>query len=213
MSGRHKPDWATLARTLGRVVDPIDRHPLTVPGEANPDALRPAAVLVPVVVSPDGPELLLTVRNQNLSSHPGQISFPGGRVDSGDRDVGHTALREAEEELGIRPEDVSLLGSLALHATGTGYAVIPVLGLLAPDYPYRPAAAEVAEVFHVPLAHVLDPTNHVTCEREYGGQRRHYFEIWFNHYRIWGATAGMIVGLQQRLQKMGTSHRLETAFN
>ena len=203
----------TVASVLSRAVQPIGRHPLVLPGESNPEALRPAAVLVPVVLASAGPELLLTVRNANLSSHPGQISFPGGRVDEGDRDVGHTALREAEEELGIRPADVTLLGALSLHATGTGYGVVPVVGLLRPDYPYRPAAAEVAEVFHVPLAHVLNPDNHSTCEREFGGQRRSYFEIWFNDYRIWGATAGMIVAWHERLLELARAGVLETAFN
>lgn len=207
------PGWSTVASVLARVVDPIGRHPLLLPDSSNPDALRPAAVLVPVVVGSAGAELLLTVRNQNLSSHPGQISFPGGRVDLDDRDVGHTALREAEEELGIQPKHVSVLGSLALHATGTGYSVMPVVGMIAPGYPYRPAAAEVAEVFHVPLAHVLNPANHLECEREFGGARRHYFEIWFKQYRIWGATAGMIVSLQRRLVEMGAAELLETACN
>jgi 8-oxo-dGTP pyrophosphatase MutT (NUDIX family) len=153
------------------------------------------------------------VRNQHLSSHPGQISFPGGRVDPSDRDVGHTALREAEEELGIRAEAVTLLGSLDAYATGTGFSVVPVVGLLEPGYPYQLAEGEVAEAFHVPLAHLLDPQNHQEIERDFGGERRRYFEIWFNGYRIWGATAGMIVGLHRRLQKAGLEGLLERPSN
>jgi 8-oxo-dGTP pyrophosphatase MutT (NUDIX family) len=197
-------DLPSLTSVLSRVVEPIGPHPLEQLARTTSEPIRPAAVLVPIVLRDGGAELLLTVRNANLKSHPGQISFPGGRVDASDRDVGHTALREAEEELGIRPEHVQLLGSLTLFATGTGYGVVPVVGLIPPDYPYQPAAEEVAEVFHVPLSHVLDPRNHQACEREYQGERRRYFEIWFGDYRIWGATAGMIVGLHQRLSEMVT---------
>ena len=161
--------------------------------------LTPAAVLVPVVLAEEGPELLFTVRNSGLRRHPGQISFPGGRVDPEDRDHGHTALREAEEELGIDPEAIALVGCLDTCITGTGFSVVPVVGLLRPGYPYRLAVAEVEEVFHAPAAHLLDAGNHQRCQREINGEQRSYYEIWYQNFRIWGATAQMIVGLHRRL--------------
>lgn len=199
----HRDTHPGVAAALASVVDRIGQHPLKEAGTEDSAGLRPAAVLVPIVLAPNGVEVLLTVRNQNLNSHPGQISFPGGRVDASDRDVGHTALRESEEELGITPDHVQLLGSLDPYLTSTGFSVVPVVGLLSPGYCYQLAEHEVAEAFHVPLAFVLNPENYREIEREFSGQRRRYFEIWFNDYRIWGATAGMIVGLQRRLHHTG----------
>ena len=194
---RDAPDPFVAA--LRAIVDPISVHPL-VELPDTPGKLTPAAVLVPVVPGSSGPELVFTVRNSRLRRHPGQISFPGGRVDPEDHDVGHTALREAEEELGIRQSDVELLGSLDTCITGTGFSVVPVVGLLGADYPYRLAASEVEEVFHAPVSHLLDRGNHQRCEREINGALRAYYEIWFERFRIWGATAQMIVALHQRLQ-------------
>lgn len=183
---------------LRAIVDPIAMDAPTSGVPAHPE-LTPAAVLVPVVLGECGPELLFTVRNSRLRRHPGQIAFPGGRVDPEDRDVGHTALREAEEELGIRPSAVALLGRLDTCITGTGFSVVPVVGLLEAGYPYRLAASEVEEVFHVPASHLLDQGNHQRCEREINGALRSYYEIWFGRFRIWGATAQMVVGLHRRL--------------
>ena len=184
---------------LRAVVDPIAAAPAATAAAPHSEALTPAAVLVPVVLAEAGPELLFTVRNSRLRRHPGQISFPGGRVDPDDRDPGHTALREAEEELGIHPEDIALVGCLDTCITGTGYSVVPVVGLLRSGYPYRPSAEEVEEIFHAPVAHLLDAGNHQRGQREINGAQRSYYEIWYRDFRIWGATAQMIVGLHRRL--------------
>lgn len=197
------PAWSNLEDTLRAVTDPIGPHPLLLDDALFDDQPRPtaAAVLVPIVVGRGEPEVLLTVRHRALRSHPGQISFPGGRVDPTDTDVASTALRETHEEVGIAPGDIRVLGSLAPYLTGTGYSVVPVLGLVPADYPYRLADDEVAEIFHAPLAFLLDEKRWEVREYEYEGRRRPYFEIWFGRYRIWGATAQMIVSLQERLSR------------
>lgn len=197
------PSRVSLEATLRAVADPIGPHPLLLDDALSDDQQRPtaAAVLVPIVVGRSEPEVLLTVRHSALRSHPGQISFPGGRVDPTDSDVASTALRETHEEVGIEPGAIRVLGSLAPYLTGTGYSVVPVLGLIPADYPYRLADDEVAEIFHAPLAFLLDERHWAVREYEYEGRRRPYFEIWFGRYRIWGATAQMIVSLQERLSR------------
>lgn len=198
---------AALEDALRAIADPIGPHPLLLDDAPADDQPRPtaAAVLVPIVLGAGEPEVLLTVRHSALRSHPGQISFPGGRVDDTDRDVAATALRETYEEVGIRPSDINVLGSLAPYLTGTGYSVVPVLGTVRADYPYRMADDEVAEIFHAPLAFLLDTQRWEIREYEYEGLRRPYFEIWFGRYRIWGATAQMIVSLQERLSRRVTA--------
>jgi|LNFM01.1.fsa_nt_gb 8-oxo-dGTP pyrophosphatase MutT (NUDIX family) len=197
------PAQAALEATLRAIADPIGPHPLLLDDTPGDDQPRPtaAAVLVPIVIGHGEPEVLLTVRHSALRSHPGQISFPGGRVDPVDTDVASTALRETYEEVGIEPGDIRVLGSLAPYLTGTGYSVVPVLGLVPAGYPYRLADDEVAEIFHAPLSFLLDEQRWEVREYEYEGRRRPYFEIWFGRYRIWGATAQMIVSLQERLSR------------
>jgi len=186
-----------LARVLREIAEPVGPHPLL---HAARPASRPvpAAVLVPITCE-ERAEILLTVRHSALRSHPGQISFPGGRVDATDTDVAATALREAWEEVGIEPGTVEVLGTLPPYMTGTGYSVVPVLGLIPSHYEYRLARDEVEEVFHVPCEFLFETGTWETREYEVEGARRAYAEIWFGRYRIWGATAGMIVGLRERL--------------
>lgn len=192
----------SLARVLREIAEPIGRHPLLAV-DALPSVARrpiPAAVLVPLLFTPTGPELLLTVRHSGLRSHPGQISFPGGRVDPEDVDVSATALRETWEEVGIEPSAIEVLGALSPYLTGTGYSVVPVLGVIPAACEYRLARDEVEEVFHVPLSFLLETGVWETREYEVEGGRRAYAEILYGRYRIWGATAGMIVGLRERLR-------------
>lgn len=192
---------AALEDRLREIAEPIGRHPLLDGSEWGAERPRPtaAAVLVPVVLGGREPEVLLTVRHSALRSHPGQISFPGGRCDDTDADVAATALREAHEEVGLNPTHVKVLGALPAYLTGTGYSVVPVLGTVASDYPYRLAEDEVEEIFHVPLPFLLDGRNRELREYEVDGHRRGYFEFWFGRHRIWGATAQMIVSLAERL--------------
>jgi 8-oxo-dGTP pyrophosphatase MutT (NUDIX family) len=162
-------------------------------------ATNPAAVLVAITDRAE-PGLILTQRNANLRSHPGQVAFPGGRIDPGDDGPVSAALREAKEEIGLEPDAVDLVGMADPYRTGSGYHITPVVGVVAADLPYHPAEAEVADVFEVPFAFVLDPANHVPVTAMWKGRERHFYEIIWQDRRIWGATAAMLVNLSRRLQ-------------
>jgi len=159
-----------------------------------------AAVLVPLVNRPEGLSLLLTQRSADLPDHPGQISFPGGRAEAGDRDLAATALRETTEEVGLPSERVQVLGELAQYETVTGYRVTPVVGWLEPPFDVHPDPLEVAEVFEVPLAFVLEPDNQLRHFRMLGTLRRDYWAIPYGNRYIWGATAAMLMILDRTLR-------------
>jgi len=160
----------------------------------------PAAVLVPVVNRPEGLTLLLTQRSAELPDHPGQISFPGGRVEPGDRSLAHTALRETVEEVGLAQDRVHILGELADYETVTGYRVTPVVGWVEPPFTLTTDPVEVAEAFEVPLAFLLDPANQQRHYRVLGELRRDFWAIpWRDRY-IWGATAAMLLILDRTLR-------------
>ena len=160
-------------------------------------ALTPAAVLIGVRAARES--VVLTTRSARLKHHPGQIAFPGGKQDPGDADAVACALREAEEEIGLAPEGVRVLGCLPPHRTVTGFSVTPVLALIDSDEAPRPEAGEVAEVFEVPLAHLADPGNFRIEGRRWRGQRRRYYVVPYGPYYIWGATARMLRGLAEAL--------------
>jgi 8-oxo-dGTP pyrophosphatase MutT (NUDIX family) len=173
--------------------------------DLNPDLLpdRPltrAAVLVPLVERPEGLTVLLTRRTDHLQDHAGQISFPGGRVEPGDADALATALREAEEEIGLARALVTPIGRLDTYVTRTGFEVTPVVGLVAPPPSLVPDPFEVAEVFEVPLAFILDPVSRERHSRIYAGKTRYFYVFPWRDYYIWGATAGMLVNLADLLQ-------------
>lgn len=155
-------------------------------------AHRPAAVLVPLVPRAGGLTVLLTERQPHLRAHAGQVAFPGGRVDETDENPIATALRETQEETGIAPEFVEPLGFLDTYLTSTSYRVVPVVGLLKPGFAVNPHADEVADVFEVPLAFLMDVQRHETHSREWQGKLRHYYAMPYEGRYIWGATAGMI---------------------
>ena len=161
--------------------------------------LTPAAVLIAVTNEAE-PQLLLTRRNANMKRHPGQIAFPGGRIDPGDADAVAAALREAEEEVALCRHHVEVLGTLDHYETGTGFSIRPVVGVVPPGLRFAAQEHEVAEVFHVPFAHVIDPANHDMQTGEWQGRRRNFFVIRHGDREIWGATAGIIVNLSKRLQ-------------
>ena len=167
----------------------------------NGARLTPAAVLVPLVSRDGGMTVLLTQRTDNLKSHSGQISFPGGRWEKNDATAEDTALRETEEEIGLSPDHIELIGRLSMHDTGTGYRVMPVVGLIRPPFPLRPDPSEVAEVFEVPLDHVLEPSNHRFETRIHRGSERQFCVMPYGDYYIWGLTARLLVNLSERLRR------------
>ena len=164
----------------------------------KPGPPRPAAVLVGIVCRPE-PTLLLTQRTSHLPSHAGQIAFPGGKIDEGDASPLAAALREAEEEIGLKPAHVECIGYLEPYRTTTGFRVMPVVGLVEPQHTLTLNENEVAAAFEVPLAFLMDPANHEEHAREFRGQQRRYYAMPFGEHYIWGATAGMIRNLYRRL--------------
>ena len=163
-------------------------------------APTPAAVLVPLINRDDGLTVLFTERSRDLPDHPGQISFPGGRVEPGDADAGIAALREAEEEVGLSRERVTLLGRLEPYETVTGYRVTPVVGWVEPPVEIKADPVEVAEVFEVPLAFLLEPANLQRHFRMIGDTRRDYYAIPYGDRYIWGATAAMLLIFDRTLR-------------
>ena len=168
-------------------------------GEELGAGITPAAVLVAVVDRPE-PTVILTLRPDTMRKHPGQISFPGGRIDPEDDGPVAAALREAQEEIGLPPNEVDVIGIADRYRTITGFEVTPVVGIVPPDLPLRPHPGEVAALFEVPLAHLLDPAHHVVRTVDWRGAERRYYEIDHEGRRIWGATAAMIVNLSRRLE-------------
>jgi len=161
--------------------------------------LVPAAVLVPLVPRERGFTVLLTRRNEHLRDHAGQISFPGGRIEPDDPSPEAAALREAEEEVGLRPGEVEVIGRLGRYRTGTGFLVHPVVGIVDPVAKVRAEPAEVAEVFEVPLEFFLDSDNHRPHVIQHDGRRHRYYAMPYREYYIWGATAGILHGLYKIL--------------
>lgn len=167
----------------------------------------PAAVLVPLVQRPAGLSVLLTERSPDLSTHSGQIAFPGGRVDTQDPDVVHAALRETQEEVGLQRRYIDVIGQLPTYTTGTRFIVTPVVGLVREGFQLQPNAAEVAQAFEVPLAYLMDPAHHRRHRFVWDGQVREWFSMPYadpverqpEHF-IWGATAGMLRNLYRFLQ-------------
>jgi 8-oxo-dGTP pyrophosphatase MutT (NUDIX family) len=192
---------AWLRERLARPAPPEARNlsdGFRLPGRHG--APTAAAVLVPLINREDGLTVLFTERSRDLPDHPGQISFPGGRVEPGDADAGIAALREAEEEVGLARERVTLLGRLEPYETVTGYRVTPVVGWVEPPFELRADPVEVAAVFEVPLAFLLEPANLQRHFRMVGETRRDYYAIPYGDRFIWGATAAMLLIFDRTLR-------------
>jgi 8-oxo-dGTP pyrophosphatase MutT (NUDIX family) len=161
-------------------------------------ALVPAAVLVPIVRRA-APTVLFTRRTEHLARHAGQVSFPGGSLEEDDTSLVGTALRETREETGIEPSLVSIAGFLDPYETGTGFAILPVIGIIEEGFSLIPNPAEVAEIFEVPLAFLLDPGNSERRSGEWNGRRRDFYAFTYKRHYIWGATAAILVNLREKL--------------
>jgi len=158
---------------------------------------RPASVLIPVVDRPQ-PQVLLTLRTE-LPSHPGQIAFPGGKIDPQDQSPADAAMREAKEEIGLKRELIEPLGYLDLYLTFSGYRILPTVARIAPGYELSLCAAEVADAFEVPLAFLMDVRNHSLRSREWKGITRKHYAMPFGERYIWGVTAGIVRNLYERI--------------
>lgn len=195
-----KPDKMAAPDLLGRILAGMQSpRAASSDYDLNPEVtlppgrrLRPAGVLVPVLVDGGRARVILTKRSSRLAHHPGQIAFPGGKQDAGDPDIVATALREAREEIGLDPGGVAVLGCLPRHETVTGFDVTPVLARVETAFTPRPEAGEVDEVFEVPLAHLLDPGRFRVERRRWRGDWRRYYVVPFGPYYIWGATARIL---------------------
>jgi 8-oxo-dGTP pyrophosphatase MutT (NUDIX family) len=186
------PSWSPeLLRDRRRPVRPV----------TDADAVR-ASVLIPIV-GIDAPQVILTKRTTGLSSHAGQVSFPGGRAEPDDHSTEDTALREAQEEIGLDPGAVTILGRLPDYFTASGFCVTPVIGHIARPPQYRPDEREVADIFHVPLSFLMNPHNHqvrvVPAERSPTGERIQFYAMPYQEFFIWGATAAMLRNLYHLL--------------
>ena len=179
--------------------------PLRGDHELNPSlydstqALKAAAVLVPIVLHAAGPSVLLTRRTDHLNDHAGQIAFPGGRLDPGDAGPRDAALRETREEIGLAGEHIEIVSELDTYVTRTGFEVTPLVGLLRPPFDLKADPFEVAEIFEVPLGYFLAEGSRKIHSREWRGEERRFFVYPYQNYYIWGATAGMLNNLAEWL--------------
>lgn len=203
-------DRARLRERLARAADHLQTHDddrwhqqSIHPGQA----VKPAAVLVPLVERSSGPHVLLTQRTSHLHDHAGQISFPGGRVEPTDRDRVDTSLRETEEEIGVPRSAVEVLGALPDYEMPSGFCITPVVGWIRPPYPTTLDPFEVQDIFEAPLAHFLDPANYQRRRYVMDGVDRRYLAIPYRGRYIWGATAGMLYTFYQLLRAPGSAPR------
>jgi 8-oxo-dGTP pyrophosphatase MutT (NUDIX family) len=195
-----KPDLAQrLADALSKIGSASSDFDL------NPDvilpkgrALTPAAVLV--AFRAETGNLILTKRSARLKHHPGQIAFAGGKQDATDATLTDAALREAREEIGLNPAQVTIIGDMPAHETVTSFAVTPIIGIVQGDFTPVPEAGEVSEVFEVPFAHVINPANFVVQSRRWQGRQRHFYTVPYGPYYIWGATARILRALADGMQ-------------
>jgi 8-oxo-dGTP pyrophosphatase MutT (NUDIX family) len=178
------------------------RRPILLEGDVLEGAdgdPTPAAVLV-AVVDHVSPTVILTERPKTMRRHPGQISFPGGRIDPGDDGPVAAALREAQEEIALPSESVDIIGAADIYRTVTGFEVTPIVGVVPPGLSLKPQPGEVAAMFEAPLHFLLDPRHQIVRTAVWQGRERSYYEIEWEGRRIWGATAAMIVNLSRRLE-------------
>ncbi len=203
MSWRGYDDF--LQRVTGRLSQTGPGSQLPEGGDMDiwqPDSdvtYRRAAVLIGIQPGLDGAKVLFTLRPETLRVHPGQVAFPGGKVDASDHDEIAAALREAQEEIGLPPDKVDIIGCAAPYMTGTAFRITPVLATLPADFSPQPDPHEVDAVFNVPLNILMNPDNHILHQKTWQGRPRRYYEIPHAEYRIWGVTAGIVKNLYTSL--------------
>ena len=198
-AGEHLSVEPVGADAAARMRGDHDLNPDALDMQGEEVALCPAAVLVPVVPRAKGLNVILTRRTAHLSSHAGQIAFPGGKMDEEDSSPFATALREAEEEIGLTRAAVELVGYLDHYRTGTGFLITPCVSLVASDASFQADPQEVDQIFEVPLAFLMDAANHRRHSGVWRGARRYYFAMPYGEHYIWGATAGILRNLHERL--------------
>lgn len=192
----------SLAARVRAALDATAGTPPPYPGDARlvADGTGTQAAVLIAITERAAPGVILTQRPATMRRHPGQVAFPGGRVDASDADAIAAALREAHEEIALPPQHVNVIDMLAPYRTVTGFDVTPVVAVIPPDLDLVPHDREVDAVFEVPLAFVLDPTNRTERQVMFDGRERRYFETMWGERRIWGATAAMLANLAHRLQ-------------
>jgi len=196
-------DVSRLGERLHATAPVIPLKPAGGDHDLNPSMprhriLSPAAVLLPIIAKEE-PAILFTRRTPHLARHAGQVSFPGGRMDESDVTALSAALRETQEETGIAPQHIRIAGFLDPYETGSGFAIIPVVGVLTPGFELLPDPNEVAEVFEVPLAFLLARKNRQRQQMEWQGRLREFYAFTYGDHYIWGATAGILVNFADRL--------------
>jgi 8-oxo-dGTP pyrophosphatase MutT (NUDIX family) len=190
---RLTPDWLRerFAHAPSWEMECVDEFGVV---QKRPERIR-ASVLIALVLREEGPTLLLTRRTAHLNNHAGQVAFPGGRAEAVDASPVETALREAEEEVGLAREHIEVIGTMPDYYTGTGYIVTPVVALVRPPFELRADPSEVAEIFEVPLAFLMDGAHHQRLSAELPSGRRSFYAMPYQRFYIWGATAGMLRNL------------------
>lgn len=197
---RERLQFKTLARALPKRGD-YDLNPKWRESVGPTRELKPAAVLIPVIDRQDGLRVLFTRRADHLARHAGQVSFPGGRLHEDDDDAIAAALRETEEEVGLERSFIEICGELDRYETGTGFAIHPFVGIVREGFEIKLDAAEVAEAFEVPLAFLMDPANHEPRTATWQGRERRFYAMTYDGHYIWGATAGILINLYERLYR------------
>jgi len=181
----------------GRDTSDFDLNPHALP--AGRSGFRQAGVLVPLQASEFGLRVVLTKRSPVLRHHPGQVAFPGGKIEKDDRGAVEAAQREAHEEIGLKPGNVEIIGLLPCHETVTSFRITPVIGRIIGDFQPSPRRGEVEEVFTVPFSHIADPVSYSVQSGNWRGQKRYYYTVPYGPYYIWGATARILRALAERI--------------